>query len=91
MTKESKFSGILRTRQDAGPEPETSEPTTAKRGRPAGRGKRNNPNYAQVTAYISKKLHAETKVNLIRLGNREFSELISELLMEWNLKQSDRQ
>ena len=44
--------------------------------------------YSQVTAYIPKKLHDETKTNLIRLGNREFSQLFEELLWEWNLKQS---
>jgi hypothetical protein len=57
-----------------------------KRGRPGGQGKRGNPDYAQVTAYILKTLHDETKVNLIRQGNREFSQLVEELLTGWNLK-----
>ena len=60
-----------------------------KRGRPGGQGKRGNPNYAQVTAYIPKTLHNETKVNLIRQNNREFSELVEELLTGWNLKQGN--
>lgn len=87
MKKESKFSGILRTRQEPGQEPEAAP---AKRGRPGGRGKRDNPNYAQVTAYIPKKLHEETKVNLIRLGNREFSQLVEELLLNWNWQQAEK-
>ncbi|MDR3459940.1 MAG: hypothetical protein P4N60_21130 [Verrucomicrobiae bacterium] len=70
---------MLRTRKD--------EEAPAKRGRPGGQGKRGNPDYSQVTAYIPKTLHDETKVNLIRQGNREFSELVEELLTGWNLKQ----
>jgi hypothetical protein len=77
---------MLRTRKD-GDTPEAEPP--AKRGRPGGEGKRGNPNYAQVTAYIPRKLHDETKVNLIRLGNREFSQLVEELLWAWNLKQGN--
>jgi hypothetical protein len=82
--KPSKFSEILRHRKNS-PTPEAEPP--AKRGRPGGKGKRLNPDYAQVTAYIPKALHDETKVNLIRQGNREFSELVEELLTGWNLKQ----
>jgi hypothetical protein len=84
--KPSKFADMLRTRKD-GDTPEAEPP--AKRGRPGGEGKRGNPNYAQVTAYIPRKLHDETKVNLIRLGNREFSQLVEELLWAWNLKQGN--
>jgi hypothetical protein len=60
-----------------------------KRGRPGGQGKQGNPDYAQVTAYIPKTLHDETKVNLIRQGNKEFSQLVEELLTGWNLKQGN--
>jgi len=82
--KPSKFADMLRTRKDE----ETAEPA-AKRGRPGGQGKRGNPDYAQVTAYIPKTLHDETKVKLIRQGNKEFSQLVEELLTGWNLKQPD--
>jgi len=82
--KPSKFAEILRNRKDS-PPPEIAAP--AKRGRPGGQGKRQNPNYAQVTAYIRTTVHDETKINLIRQGNREFSELVEELLTGWNLKQ----
>jgi hypothetical protein len=85
--KPSKFAGMLRTRKE-GETPE-AEPA-AKRGRPGGKGKRLNPDYAQVTAYIRRTVHEETKINLIRQGNREFSELVEELLTGWNLKQTDR-
>jgi hypothetical protein len=82
----SKFAGILRERQDNAPESSTPE-AAAKVGRPGGKGKRLNPDFAQVTAYIPKTLHNETKVNLIRQGNREFSELVEELLLTWNKSQ----
>lgn len=63
--------------------------TAAKRprGRPKANGKRLNPEYTQVTAYIPAELHTETKINLIRSGKREFSILIEELLTSWNKKQ----
>ena len=77
----SKFADMLRIRKDG----EESEPA-AKRGRPGGQGKRGNPDYAQVTAYIPKALHDETKVKLIRQGNKEFSLLVEELLTAWNQK-----
>lgn len=80
MKKPSKFADMLRTHKDG-------EEAPAKRGRPGGQGKRGNPDYAQVTAYIPKTLHDETKVNLIRQGNKEFSQLVEELLTGWNLKQ----
>jgi len=82
MKKPSKFADMLRTRKDG-------EAPAAKRGRPGGQGKRGNPDYAQVTAYIPKTLHDETKVKLIRQGNREFSQLVEELLTGWNLKQGN--
>ena len=82
MKKESKFSDILRNRQEPGQE---SNATSGQRKR----GKRGNPDYAQVTAYISKKLHEGTKINLIRQGNREFSELVEELLTSWIQKQEN--
>ena len=75
----SKFADMLRTRKDG----ETEE-APAKRGRPGGQGKRGNPDYSQVTTYIPKTLHDETKVKLIRQGNKEFSLLVEELLTAWN-------
>jgi hypothetical protein len=87
MTKPSKFAGILRDRKHDS-KPETAAGAKPKRGRPGGQGKRLNPDYSQVTAYIPTMLHDETKINLIRQGNREFSELVEELLTAWNKRQS---
>jgi hypothetical protein len=80
--KPSKFKEMLRNRKEG----EDSGAEQPKRGRPGGRGKRGNPDYVQVTAYIRGKIHEETKINLIRQGNREFSELVEELLLMWNAK-----
>lgn len=90
MTKKpSKFAGMLRSRQEGDVSTtETPAAPVAKRGRPGGHGKRLNPDYSQVTAYIPTNLHEETKINLIRQGKREFSELVEELLAVWNQKQS---
>lgn len=83
--KPNKFAGLMRQRLDAA-EPEAE--LKAKRGRPSGKGKRLNPDYSQVTAYIPTMLHDKTKINLIRQGKREFSELVEELLTAWNKQQS---
>ena len=52
------------------------------RGRPSG--KRTDPDYAQVTAYIRKATHHGVKLRLLQEGQgREFSELVEELLATW--------
>lgn len=53
-----------------------------KMGRP--KGKRSDPNYEQVTAYIRKDTHLQVKITLLQEGQgREFSELLEELLTEF--------
>jgi hypothetical protein len=53
-----------------------------KLGRPAG--KRTDPAFVQVTAYIRKDTHRDVKIELLREGKgREFSELIEQLLSDW--------
>jgi hypothetical protein len=49
-------------------------------GRP--RGKRSNPDYSQVTCYIKKETHKSVQRVLLE-KEKEFSELIQELLEEW--------
>lgn len=69
-----KFDKVLKNRPVA--------PATSGRGRP--RGKRSDPDYEQVTAYVKRATYAETKIALIREGEkREFSDLIEHLLTEW--------
>jgi hypothetical protein len=53
-----------------------------KRGRP--KGKRSDPDYEQVTAYIRKTTHTSVKIALLQENQgREFSELVEELLNQW--------
>ena len=53
-------------------------------GRPPG--KRSDPEFEQVTAYIRKETHQTVKIELLKNGRQEFSELVEGLLKQW-LKQ----
>ncbi|ETX03512.1 MAG: hypothetical protein ETSY1_47005 (plasmid) [Candidatus Entotheonella factor] len=89
MEPQSKFDAILDRKRDVEEEEEhTVEQTVVstengKRGRGRPAGKRTNPDYAQVTAYIPKSLHEDVKIALIKEGGKEFSTLVEELLAEW--------
>lgn len=62
--------------------PEFILPSIKKMGRPAG--KRSDPRYTQVTAYVQSETYRNVKVALLLDGNgQEFSELIEDLLSEY--------
>jgi hypothetical protein len=65
---------------------EVKSPPPASRGRPSG--KRSDPEFTPVYAYIRGATHKEVKIKLIRQGDRDFSELLEELLAAW-LKSDD--
>lgn len=87
----SKFSPLFtRTKAtEASPEPAPlpspapiEAPAPARRGRPSG--KRSDPTFAQVTAYIPEDLRRNVKIALLQDGEgQEFSELVGDLLREW--------
>ena len=53
-----------------------------KKGRP--RGKRSNPDFEQVTAYIRSKTYRDVKIAILQQSEIEdFSELVEQLLNEW--------
>lgn len=53
-----------------------------RRGRPAG--KRSDPTYDQVTAYIRRQTYRDVRIALLTQGRgQEFSELVEELLAQW--------
>jgi hypothetical protein len=57
-------------------------PKPKKRGRPPG--KRSNPGYTQITAYVRTQTINDVKVKLIKRGSKkDASELIEELLSAW--------
>jgi hypothetical protein len=63
------------------PEPlQPEEVSLPRKGRPAGR--RSDPDYEQVTAYIPKQVHQDIKLNLL-IEQKTFSGLIEELLVEY--------
>lgn len=57
------------------------------RGRPPA--KRSDPNYLGFTTYIRRDTHLKAKIALLQEGkNRELSELVESLLVEWLRKNS---
>ncbi|BCM94531.1 hypothetical protein IAD21_06438 (plasmid) [Abditibacteriota bacterium] len=87
-TKQAKSSTPTR-RTAALDTPIQTQPIAAEissRGRPRT-GKRSDPNYTQITAYITKQTHRDVKVALLQEGQgREISEVVEECLAAW-LKQ----
>ena len=87
----SKFSGIFNrdapaepsavVEQPLAPEP-LATPPAPRRGRPPG--KRSDPGFAQVTAYVPEELHHNVKLALLQdRKGQEFSELVGDLLRDW--------
>ncbi|MCC7530004.1 MAG: hypothetical protein IT342_15880 [Candidatus Melainabacteria bacterium] len=78
----SKFAGVLKAAKgDETAAEEDARPVslTAARGRP--RGKRSDPSFEQVTAYIRKETYRQTKLALLNAkDSRDFSQLVEELL-----------
>jgi hypothetical protein len=88
----SKFKGILDVAKGREPEaepavapvppPSPAPPEAPRRGRPPG--KRSDPAYSQVTAYIPEDLHRKVKIALLlEAEGREFSQLVEALLSDW--------
>lgn len=89
--KQSKFKDVFDTRRDmpaeSDPDTETAapndRPTPGKPGRPEN-GKRSNPAYAQVSAWIRKDTHRQAKIKMLQNGDdRDFSDLVQDLLESW--------
>ena len=70
----SKFQGILDQHKEQSVE---VKPTKTK-------GKRSNPDYEQVSAYIRKETYKGVKIALLQQSEgKDFSDLVEELLAEW--------
>jgi hypothetical protein len=92
----SKFSGLRDVREPAiqrASEPrtqQTEEPRTQntetaepkKPGRPKN-GKRSNPGYVQVSAYIPRHVYLAAKHKMLDEGNREFSDVVREFITDY--------
>jgi hypothetical protein len=86
----SKFDGIFEaakgqkkpTRRARASKASAAPAPARRRGRPAG--KRSDPDFEAITAYIRKDTHRDVKIALLKQGNsQEFSELVEELLSKW--------
>jgi hypothetical protein len=82
----SKYKGLLDAIKEE-PVGETETPTqssdpTPRRGRPPG--KRSDPDYEQVTAYVRRDTYRAVKIAQLEDGLRHgFSDLVEELLAAW--------
>jgi hypothetical protein len=90
MKSKTRFSGVLKPhkRPADAPEAEYRAEPAARPGRPPG--KRSDPDFEQVTAYIKRKTYVGVKIELLKESQdqekgqgREFSDLLEELLTDW--------
>jgi hypothetical protein len=77
----SKFEGIFAAKGKDGKKPAPAVTRASKRPT----GKRSDPNYTQITAYIRKDTHEDVMRAIYK--RQELSELIEELLAGWLKKQ----
>jgi hypothetical protein len=69
------------THQFSTPATQPVTPTTKRLGRPPA--KRSDPAYTQVSGYVRRATLTATKRKLLDEGDREFSDLLEELLTRW--------
>ena len=74
-----KFDSLLRARDQGD---KVSEIREGQRTRASKVGKRRDEEYKQISAYIRKDTHQQVKIALIE-EEREFSDLVEELLRGW--------
>ena len=83
----SKFQGVIdaaKGREDTAAKPAPLVVSTKPQGKVRPPGKRRDPDFEQVTAYIRKNTHHGVKIALLQEGKgQEFSELVEGLLAKW--------
>ena len=84
--KGTKFDGLFESRQggqaSSAAQPEAQEPRRAAKASGAGGGKRSDADYRQVSAYVRRDTYQKVKIALLE-EDREFSDLVEELLEGW--------
>ncbi len=83
----SKFDGLMAARGKKSPAKnaeQLAENATVMSERARG-GKRSDPNYRQITAYVRRDVHDDVMRTIYR--RKELSELVDELLADWLKKQ----
>jgi ribosome-binding protein aMBF1 (putative translation factor) len=88
----AKFDGIFTAQEKrtpppatAAPKPKKVSPTTKAPTPKRATGKRSDPDFTQITAYVRKDTHQDVMQAIYK--QREFSDLIQELLAAWLKKQ----
>lgn len=76
------FSNLAESFEKQSAPQKASEPAAQPQRKRKKTGKRSDPNYIQVGAYIPKHLNEEVKIKLVR-HEGDFSDLITELLEKW--------
>ena len=81
----SKFDGLLSAKSKDGTKKTIKAKTSNGSGQTNGKlrtpGKRSDPDYTQITAYIRKETHENVMRQIYK--RQEFSELLEELLTDW--------
>jgi hypothetical protein len=84
--KGTKFDGLFEGRQggraSSAAQPEPREPRQTTKASGVGRGKRSDADYRQVSAYVRRDTYQKVKIALLE-EDREFSDLVEELLEGW--------
>ncbi len=83
----SKYDNLMKSKRSGGDEGASGSPG---RGRPPisqVAGKRGDPDYRQVSAYVRKDTHRKVKMALLE-EDLEFSELVEDLLRDWLAKRT---
>src|ERR1035437_5824796 len=87
LSQRNKFSTFLAARKGASVEVDlgsVSKESSATQSRSHHTGKRHDPAFEQVTAYIRRNTHHEVKLALLKEGdNRQFNDLVEALLSRW--------
>ena len=81
----SKFTGLKLLKEDSGPR--ADQPESVNQPQPSLRssrpiGKRQNPEYQQISAYVRRTLYDEIRKQLIGT-NEDFSDLLEKWMADW--------
>ncbi len=83
----SRFKGIFEQGEDSeeqpSPAPVRALPAAAARTTKPANGKRSDPGFTQVSAYVGRETYRKVRIALVTDGERDFSELVDELLRGW--------
>jgi hypothetical protein len=81
MTKFKNILDVARTRQ---PVPAETQDTGERSAKDKRGGKRSDPEFEQITAYVRRTTYRQVKVALLQEGSkRDFSDLVETLLNQW--------